>query len=93
MPELKIYLPEKLEKKFRKLSMTAYGFRRGSLSRAAEEALQQWCSDMEDAGSTVEEIDDPLDAIKGMLKGVQKTGVELQHEARRYRAAKTLPRR
>jgi len=41
---LRIYLPEELKKKFRKFSMESYGYSRGSLSRAAVEAIRSWIS-------------------------------------------------
>ncbi len=47
MGELKIYLPDELDARFRKAAMTAYGFGKGSLSKAAEEALQRWCAEQE----------------------------------------------
>lgn len=85
-----MYLPEELEKRFRKLSMSTYGYGRGSLSKAAEDALRRWCSEMEETAAVLEEIGDPVDAIKGLLKGVKKSGVQLQHEARRLRASRAV---
>jgi len=43
MAELKVYLSEELDKRFRILAMNAYGYGRGSLSEAAVEALTKWC--------------------------------------------------
>jgi hypothetical protein len=43
MAELKVYLSEELDKRFRKLAMDVYGYGRGSLSEAAVEALTKWC--------------------------------------------------
>lgn len=43
MAELKVYLSEDLDKKFRMLAMSIYGFGRGSLSEAAVQALTDWC--------------------------------------------------
>ncbi|MHC1564647.1 MAG: hypothetical protein ACXQTF_04915 [Candidatus Hecatellaceae archaeon] len=36
----------------------------------------------------VNSVSDPVEAIYGMLSHVKKTGVELQHEVRRLRAAR-----
>jgi hypothetical protein len=44
MAELKIYLSDTLNERFRRIAMRFYGYGRGSLSRAAEEALAKWCS-------------------------------------------------
>ena len=65
--------------------MMVYGYGRGSLSKAAEEAFLQWVMKYE---AMLEEIDvpaDPVGAIKGLLADINKSGVELQHEARRIR--------
>jgi hypothetical protein len=43
MVELKIYLSDSLNERFRKTAMNVYGYGRGSLSKAAEEALTKWC--------------------------------------------------
>lgn len=40
----------------------------------------------------VEVPEDPVGAIRGFLRGVDKTGVELQHEARRIRAMEHMAR-
>jgi hypothetical protein len=55
MAELKIYLSESLNEKFRRMAMSVYGYGRGSLSRAAGEALTKWCSEHEHS-SIVEEL-------------------------------------
>jgi len=47
MAELKIYLSESLNEKFRRIAMSLHGYGRGSLSKAAEEALTRWCSEHE----------------------------------------------
>jgi len=47
MAELKIYLSEGLNEKFRRVAMSVYGYGRGSLSKAAEEAFAKWCSEHE----------------------------------------------
>ncbi len=35
-------IPEELEKEFRKLAMKKFGYGKGSLSKALEEALKEW---------------------------------------------------
>ena len=44
MAELKIYLPNDLNSRFRKIAMSVFGYGRGSLSKAAQEALEKWCA-------------------------------------------------
>jgi len=45
MGELKIYLSDSLNEKFRRIAMSVYGYGRGSLSKAAEEAFTKWCAE------------------------------------------------
>lgn len=52
MVELKVYLSDSLNEKFRRLAMTVFGYGRGSLSKAAEEAFTKWCLERENAGGT-----------------------------------------
>jgi hypothetical protein len=47
LAELKIYLSDSLSEKFRRIAMSVYGYGRGSLSKAAEEAFTRWCSEHE----------------------------------------------
>jgi hypothetical protein len=49
MVEMKIYLTNELNERFRKTAMNVFGYGRGSLSRAAEEALADWCSEHADS--------------------------------------------
>ena len=53
MVELKVYLSDGLNEKFRRLAMTVYGYGRGSLSRAAEEAFANWCAEHDGASRKV----------------------------------------
>jgi hypothetical protein len=47
MAELKVYLSGELDKRFRMLAMSVFGYGRGSLSEAAVEALTKWCEEHE----------------------------------------------
>ena len=89
MRGLKVYVDEKLEKRFRKVAMEVYGYGRGSISKAVEDAIRRWLLEHEVMLDKMEIPDDPVKAIRGMLKHVKKSGVELQHEARSIRARKT----
>ena len=53
MAELKIYLPEDMDTRFRKTAMNVFGYGRGSLSRAAVEAIQLWCNEKDKTAATV----------------------------------------
>jgi len=52
MVELKIYLSDSLNEKFRRVAMSVYGYGRGSLSKAAEEAFTRWCSEHDHSQTT-----------------------------------------
>jgi len=90
---IKVYVSNEVEEKFRRLAMMVYGYGRGSLSKAAEEAFLQWIMKYEALLKEVNVPEDPVGAIRGMLAGVGKSGVELQHEARKIRASKTSTNR
>jgi len=85
---IKIYLDEELERRFRKIAMEIYGYGRGSISRTAEDAIRRWVIEREELLKEVRIPEDPIKAIRGMLKHVKKSGVELQHEAQQIRAGK-----
>lgn len=89
MKDLKIYLPEDLEKRFKKMSMEAYGYGRGSISKAATDAIRRWTAEREEI-SKFNVPEDPIAAIRGMLKHVKKTSVELQHESNKIRAKRAM---
>ncbi|MBO3802686.1 MAG: hypothetical protein JTT11_02230 [Candidatus Brockarchaeota archaeon] len=90
MGGIKVYIPDDLERKFREAAMRLYGYGRGSLSIASEKAFAAWLSQVSGALDVAESIEDPVEAIYGMLSNVKKTGVELQHEARGMRARRSL---
>jgi len=90
MGGIKVYISDELERKFREAAMKLYGYGKGSLSVACEKAISMWLSQVSEFLDIVESIEDPVEAIYGMLSHVKKTGVELQHESREIRARKTL---
>ena len=93
MGGIKVYVSDEVEKKFREMAMRLYGYGRGSLSIASEKAFTAWLSQLSGILEEVEAVEDPVEAIHGMLSHVKKTGVELQHELRRIRARKVEGKR
>ncbi|MBI2632040.1 hypothetical protein HYW75_03485 [Candidatus Pacearchaeota archaeon] len=77
MGELKILLPENIEKIFRRTAMKRFGYQKGSISKAAQEAIQSWAL----AFPEKYEEEESWDSLIGILKHVKKSSVELQHEA------------
>jgi len=92
MAGIKVYVRDEVEEKFRRLAMMVHGYGRGSISKAAEEAFVYWMMQREAALKEVDIPEDPVGAIRGMLAGLKKSGVELQHEARKIRIVKTVQR-
>ena len=74
---LKVNVDEKLELRFRKLAMKKFGYSKGALSRALEEAIIKWISDTESEECVFE--GDPVEAIDGLLAEIDIDSVELQH--------------
>ncbi|MDO8661536.1 MAG: hypothetical protein Q7K43_06610 [Candidatus Woesearchaeota archaeon] len=75
---IKVMVDDVTEAVFRKAAMAHFGYEKGSLSKAADIALRQWST----FGQNETIMEDPVKAIKGMLRHVKKSSVELQHEAR-----------
>ena len=74
---LKVNIDEKLELRFKELAMKKFGYSKGALSRALEEAIIKWISDTESEECVFE--GDPVEAIDGLLAEIDIDSVELQH--------------
>jgi len=74
---IRFQVKEELEKRFREAAMKRFGFGKGSLSRAAEEAIENWLTSF--AVEDVKFEGDPVEAIDGLLANVKVDSVELQH--------------
>ena len=85
---LRVQVNTKLEQKFREAAMKRFGYGKGALSKAAEEAILNWISSLENENITFE--GDPVKAIKGLLKDVKADSVTLQHESQKLWAKKVL---
>ncbi len=77
---LRVSVNEKLELRFRELAMKRFKYSKGALSRALEEAIIKWISDVESEEFTFE--GDPVEAIDGLLSDIDVDSVELQHRVR-----------
>jgi hypothetical protein len=77
MGELKIKINDETESVFRKLAMFRFGYQKGSLSEAAQEAISNW----NESGETEKVPFDPIESISGLIKKNKKSSVQLQHEA------------
>ena len=84
MGEVKIKLSDETEDAFRKSAMETFGYSKGSLSEAAEDAVRGWVA----ARPKKVEKAESLASLVGVLKHVKKTSVELQHEIGDIRRAR-----
>lgn len=75
MSGLRVQVRRELEEKFREAAMRRFGYSKGALSRAAEEAFEKWLSSIEE----VKFEGDPVEAIEGLLSDLKMGSVELQH--------------
>ena len=77
---LRLELKKDLEKRFRKAAMQAYGYEKGSLKKAAEDAFEYWIAmgggDIPEA-SNLKLIEGGLSHLKGKY-----TSVQLQHDSK-----------
>ncbi|RLG70905.1 MAG: hypothetical protein DRO23_12695 [Thermoprotei archaeon] len=67
----------RLELRFRELAMRRFGYGKGALSRAVEEAILRWVSSVEEESVFFE--GDPVEVIDSVLSDVRLDSVELQH--------------
>ena len=92
MAEIKVRINNDTEKVFRRSAMHEFGFRKGSISLAANQALGSWALEHENIEKlrvkAKEKIKDPVKSVRGMLKGIKITSVEMQHEVSRIRSAR-----
>ncbi len=77
---LRASIDEHLERRFRELAMRRFGYTKGSLSRAVEEAILLWISKISD-DELPEFEGDPIEEIEGILP-LNIDSVELQHKAK-----------
>ncbi len=85
---LRIKLNKELERKFRENAMKRFGYGKGALSRAAEEAILKWISTIKNEDLNFDR--DPVEAIDGLLSDIDIDSVELQHQAQKFWAHKVL---
>jgi hypothetical protein len=81
---LKIDLDKELERKFRALAMKKYGYSKGAIKKALENAIEKWVREARMSKSETK-VKDPVALMEGLLvelKG-KKSSVELQHEAKK----------
>lgn len=89
MAGLRIQLPKELERLFREAAMKRFGYGKGSISQAAQEAIRKWLR-TELPLESGEFEGDPVGAIEGLLADIEMDSVELQHLAGKIWVRKVL---
>ena len=84
---LRVQIDPKIERRFRETAMKKFGYGKGALSKAAEEAILNWVSSQKE---TPIFEGDPVKAIEGLLKDVDLDSVTLQHLSSKLWAKKVL---
>lgn len=82
---LRLQVRSDLEKRFRETAMRRFGFGKGALTRAAEQAFEGWLSTRKE---NIRFEGDPVEAIDGILDDLKLNSVSLQHSARRIWVSK-----
>lgn len=77
MGEMKITISNSAEMLFRKIAMQRFGYQKGAMSEAAQEAFVEWADSNIETSNQI----NPVDEIFKMGKKSKKSSVELQHEA------------
>lgn len=73
---IKVNLNEEKERRFRERAMRKFGYRKGALSKAINEAIDAWLNHEE---NQIPKLESPTSAIYGLLKELKTTSTELQH--------------
>lgn len=86
MAGLRLQVRDDLERRFRETAMKRFGFGKGALTRAAEQAFERWLSTAKQEDVRFE--GDPVKAIDGILEEMKLSSVDLQHSVRRAWSSK-----
>ena len=82
---IKANISEDLEQNFRKAAMQLYKYRKGAISEAVESALFEWTASRKEIVEETQNSDNPFSSLRGILKDVKMTSLELQKETNKWR--------
>ena len=68
MKGIKVYIDPKIEQDFRKTAMKIFGYGKGSLSKAAEEAFKKWIQEYSSDLENLRIPEDPIGEIRKQLE-------------------------
>jgi len=75
---LKVQLSKEKAQKVREVAMKQFGYAKGSISKAINEALDEW---MQKQVRSKKQPGPDWESIRGVLKDIKMGSVELQHNA------------
>ncbi len=81
-------IDSRLELRFRELAMKRFGYGKGALTKAVEEAILRWISSVEEETLVFE--GDPIKVIDGVLSDIELDSVKLQHMIRDIWVSKVI---
>lgn len=76
---IKVNLDKEKEQHFREKSMKKFGYKKGALTHALNEAIDLWLAMEEDELPLVNQ---PTKMLRGLLKEVKDSSIELQHQSK-----------
>lgn len=72
MGEIKVSVPDEKEEKFRKAAMKVFGRKRGSISKAAEKAMEEWAE---------KQLEEDINLSGGLGDFLRKNAIESDKSA------------
>lgn len=91
MSELKVHIPNNIKIQLESTAIDCFGKKNNALDIAVSKAIEEWLAKAHKVLISQKPPEDPVEAIWGMLSHVEKSGVELQHEAKKIRLNRITP--
>ncbi len=90
MGELKVRLPNNIENQLKSIATGCFGSKADAIDIAVSKAVDEWVRKTQKILVSHQPPKDPVEAIWCMLSDVKKSGVELQHEAKKIRSSRAM---
>ena len=90
MSELKVRIPNNIKSQLESTAIDCYGKKKDALDIAVSKAIEEWIAKVHKVIISQKPPEDPVQAIWGMLSRIEKSGLELQHEAKKIRLNKAM---
>jgi len=90
MSELRVHIPNNIKRQLESTAIDCFGEKNNAMDIAVSKAIEEWLVKAHKVLISQNPPEDPVEAIWGMLSHVEKSGVELQHEAKKIRFKKAM---